>query len=485
MLYARAFLLPLLLVVAALAVTAQQQNQDDPATLEFRRSLYGALNTGDAQKLATLIDRVEAKELDELLLYSLGQNPKTPVEVVRLLVDKGANVNPKTDSNTPLMYAASEGNDEVIKFLLARGAHVNVQTEEGTPLMSAVNGGHPEALKLLLAAGADVKVVHRTGDHGLIMAARQRSYRTPGLEPNSEIVRLLLAAGADPNAKGEWGRTALMYANTAAKVKLLVVGGANLELKDEEGQTALMKAAETGNAAVVGALIENGANVNAIDKKGMNALLFALGSDDLAYGEDAQTLPERRIEVVRRLLLAKSLDVNAQNSDGETALMRAVRLDNAEMVKSLLDHRADATRSDVFGDTAFILAYEKDNPELAKLLPAPPVKPQSLNVRNAFLRAAIEKKDAARVKELLAAGADPNHEYGISYDHASIKRTVLILAAEMGQPEIVQFLLDKGANLNAKGLISGSEHGLNYGTALDAAAKNPEVLAVLRKAKQD
>lgn len=483
--YARAFLLPVILVVMALAVTAQQQNQDDPATLEFRRSLYGALNTGDAQKLATLIDRVEAKELDELLLYSLSQNAKTPVEVVRLLMDKGANVNPKTDSNTPLMYAASEGNDAVVKFLLARGAQVNVQTEEGTPLMSAVNGGHPEALKLLLAAGADVKVVHRTGDNALIMAARQRSYSTPTLEPNSEIVRLLLAGGADPNAKGEWGRIALMYANTAAKVKLLVVSGANVELKDEEGQTALIKAAETGNAGVVGALLDNGANVNAVDNKGMNALLFALGSDDLAYGEDAQTLPERRIEVARRLLLAKSLDVNAQNSDGETALMRAVRLDNVEIVKSLLDHGADVTRSDVFGGTAFILAYERNSPELAKLLPAPPLKRQSPTVRNAFLRAAIGKKDAATVKELLAAGADPNYEYGIGYDHKSIKRTVLILAAEMGQPEIVELLLDKGANLNAKGLISGSEHGLNYGTALDAAAKNPEVLAVLRRAKQD
>src|ERR1044071_4356580 len=135
MLYARAFLLPAILIVTALAVTAQQQNQNDPATLEFRRSLYGALNTGDAQKLATLIDRVDAKELDDLLLYSLGQNPKTPVAVVRLLLDKGANVNPETTSNTPLMYAASEGNEEVVKFLLARGAQVNVQTEEGTPLM--------------------------------------------------------------------------------------------------------------------------------------------------------------------------------------------------------------------------------------------------------------------------------------------------------------------------------------------------------------
>jgi len=107
-------------------------------------------------------------------------------------------------------------------------------------------------------------------------------------------------------------------------------------------------------------------------------------------------------------------------------------------------------------------------------------------VLNAFLRAAVGKKDEEKVKDLLAAGADPNHEYSIDYTHKSIKRTVLILAARMGHPGIVELLLKKGANVNAKGLIFGSEHGLEYGTALEAAesSKHPEVAAILRKAQQ-
>jgi ankyrin repeat protein len=218
----------------------------------------------------------------------------------------------------------------------------------------------------------------------------------------------------------------------------------------------------------------------------MTALLFSLDEENYVMGDERETLPARRLEVARRLLLAKSINVNAQNVNGETALIRAVRLGNVEIVKSLLDHGADPRRSDVFGNTPAILAYEKGNAEMAALLP-PKFRRQSQNVLNAFLRAAVGKKDEAKVKELLAAGADPNHEFAIDYAHKSIKRTVLILAARMGHLGIVELLLKKGANVNAKGLIFGSEHGLEYGTALDAAVswKHPEVAALLRKAAQD
>jgi ankyrin repeat protein len=108
-------------------------------------------------------------------------------------------------------------------------------------------------------------------------------------------------------------------------------------------------------------------------------------------------------------------------------------------------------------------------------------------VLNAFLRAAIGRKDETKVKELLDAGADPNHEYAIGYMHKSVKERVLVVAAGLGHTGIVQLLLDKGADINAQGLISGSEHGLKYGTALEAAelSKKPEVVALLRKAVHD
>ncbi len=448
------------------------------------RLLYAALRKSDVQKFASLIEFASAKERDELLLYAVRQSSQPPIAIVRLLLDQGASVNQPTRYKTPLMHAASEGYVEIVKLLLASGAQVNVQTDEGTSLMMGVAGGHTEIVKLLLTAGADVKAIDRMGDQVLIMAARQRSYRPSAPEPDSEIMRLLLANGADPNVRGQRGTTALMSANTAAKVKLLVANHADVNPKDEQGQTALIKAATRGNAVVVSALLENGADLNVTDNKGSNALLCSLDRENTAYGDEVRTLPGRRLEVARRLLLADAVDLNAQNGDGETALMRAVRLESVEMIKSLLAKGADGTRSDVFGDTAVILAYEKGNNEIEKLLPAPLLKRQPLNVLNAFLRAAIGKKDEAKVKELLAEGANPNDEYAIGYAHKTIRRTVLILAASVGHPGIVQLLLSKGANVNAKGLIYGSESGLKFGTALEAAesANHAEVAALLRKA---
>lgn len=480
---AQCFLL-LILSVIPLTTAAQPQNQTEPENV--KRQLYAAVNAGDAQKFATLIDRVGQKERDEFLLYVLSQSKQQPLEIVRVLIDKGAFVNQPSRYKTPLMLAASAGYTEIVALLLAKGAEVNVNTDEGTPLMMAVHGGHTEIMKLLLAAGADVKTIHRMGDQALIMAARQRNYSTPSLEPNADTVKLLLDHGADPNFKGQWARTALMSANTAAKVKLLARKGAEINAKDEYGQTALMHAASRGAPEVVTALLESGADVNATDNKGLNALLYSLDRENMAYGDEHKTLPARRAEVARRILLSKNVDVNAANNDGETPLTRAVRLENVEIIKGLLAKGADANRSDMFGNTPVILAYEKGNAEMEKVLPSTSVKGKP-EVLNAFLRAAIAKKDEAKVKELLTAGADPNHAYPIDYAHKSIKRTVLILAASMGHAGIVQLLLDKGANVNATGLLYGSESGLKYGTALEAAelSNQPEVAALLRKVRPD
>ena len=382
---------------------------------------------------------------------------------------------------------------ETVKLLLTKGADVNARKDDGTALMMAVRWGHTEIVKLLLDAGAQVDARHRLGYSALMMSAGRsvpemnppRGQPLP--PPAAEIMSLLLAKGADVNFLGRDGETALMEANSAEKVTLLVARGAQVNTTDKEGRTALMFAVDRGDVEVVGALLQAGADASVVNQEGATALMYALQEPSPYNPQETAKLTKRRIEAARMLLLRGNIgDVNAQNEDGETLLMRAVNLGEPELVKALLDRGADANRSDVLGTTPVILAYEKDQAAIQELLKSKAKKRQPRPVLNAFLRVAIGKKDQAKVKELLKAGADANHEYAIGYRHPDIKRTVLILAAQMGDAAIVQMLLAAGANVDAKGLLHGSEHGLEYGTALEAAesTQNAEVINLLRRSRK-
>jgi ankyrin repeat protein len=433
---------------------------------------------------AALFQQQVNKELDERLLYLLSQRETPSVEVIQQLLDKGARVNQPVKYKTALMHAASEGHVEIVKLLLARGAEVNAQTDEGTALMMAVRGGHANIVKLLLDAHAEVNAKDRLGNSALIKSADRsipEMNPPPGLPlppSSSEIMGLLLDHGADANLSGPDGQTALMEANSAAKVKLLLAHGAQLNTKDEQGETALIHAVDRGDVEAVEALVQAGADASIRDGKGATPLMRALEEVPDYRAVRSEGLAKRRLEAARLLLTANIGDVNVQNDDGETLLMRAASLGDTEIVKELLARGADVNRTDVFGNTAAVFAYEKDRVAIQELLKKAKPDRETLN---AFLRVAIEKKDRAKVKELLAKRADANYEYAIDYSHKNIKRTVLILAAKTGDAVIVHMLLDAGANPNAKGLIYGSEHGLEYGTALEAA-KSPEIITLLQKA---
>lgn len=417
----------------------------DPKPYALSRYLHAAIQAGNTDHFAVLVEtgaRV-GKEYDEFLLYVISQRETPTVGMVALLIEKGARVNQRTTYNTALMHAASGEHLDIAKFLLAKGAEVNAQTDEGTALMNAVNRGNPEMVKLLLDHGADLNAKHRLGNTPLIMSA-DRSFvemnaKAGGPPPvaSSEIMRLLLANGANPNEIGQYGRTALMEASSTTKVTLLLARGAQLNTKDEQGETALTRAVDRGDLAVVEALLKAGAE-----------------------------------------------GLNAQNADGETLLMRAVREDRTDLAKSLLTHGADPNLVDVLGDTVLVIAYEKGLSEIKALSRS--VDPAKITPveRNAWLRAAIAKKDELKVKELLAAGADANHKYAIGYRHPNVKGTVLIDGVNVGHTGIVQLLLARGADPSVKGLLHGSERGLVYGTALDAAelSKNAEIIALLRNA---
>ena len=171
----------------------------------------------------------------------------------------------------PLVDAVKAGSAESVRALLEEGIDVNAaETDGATALHWAVRGERTSVVGLLIAAGADVTTATDYGVTPLSLAA---------LTGNADIVRRLLAAGADANEATVGGQTALMTAartGDVASVGVLLAHGAVVDARDDtHGQTALMWAAAEGNAGVVDALLRAGADIHARTERGFTAFLFA------------------------------------------------------------------------------------------------------------------------------------------------------------------------------------------------------------------
>jgi ankyrin repeat protein len=200
-------------------------------------------------------------------------------EIVTDLLSRNADVNAKDmTGSTALALAASNGHTETVKVLLARGAMVNLRNKFGfTALFCAASNGHPETVAVLLANGAQVNEKINDGWTALITAAQ---------EGHTEIVKVLLANGANINERGNHGRTVLMWAagyenrgaldqlavarlvvkdngesekNHIETVKVLLAHGADTNAKDDNDATALMLAAQNGHSEIVRLLKDAGA----------------------------------------------------------------------------------------------------------------------------------------------------------------------------------------------------------------------------------
>jgi ankyrin repeat protein len=127
-------------------------------------------------------------------------------QVAKLLIAAGADVNASRDTRTVLMNAAEENNVEIVRLLLDAGADVRPRDHRGLNAMSlAASRGHAEVVRLLLGKGSDANERFESDVTALMLAAR---------DGHVETVKLLIAHGADVNAKSKNGVTALREATS-------------------------------------------------------------------------------------------------------------------------------------------------------------------------------------------------------------------------------------------------------------------------------
>jgi ankyrin repeat protein len=191
-----------LLVAAGAKVRMRTALGNTPLILAARRA-------GNSRTVQLLLERgANATESNEAGISPvLSAAASGDVETMRLLLDAGAKADyfPKSNDpraaafaglRTPLMWAAYYNDVRMIRLLLERGADPNHSTYFGNPLSQACWSDSVEAAKLLIARGANVNARDAVADFTpLHWAAGTES-------PRPQLVKLLLANEADPNAAG-------------------------------------------------------------------------------------------------------------------------------------------------------------------------------------------------------------------------------------------------------------------------------------------
>jgi ankyrin repeat protein len=382
------------------------------------------------------------------------------LEIVNLLLRSGAKVNVANRYGaTPLSEAVVTGNAALVEALLNAGASPKTRTTEDgeTVLMTAARAGNVEAVKMLLERGADVNARENyKGQTALMWAAAER---------HTEIVRLLLQHGADwrvrsidretkppklsaassisPIARG--GFTALAFSareGDIATARVMLDAGVDVNYGDIDNTSPLVVAIMNKQFSFAKFLLERGADPNTVDAYGRTPLYAIVD----IRNEDWSTLPNRKtddplpsLEIVKELLargakvdsaLIKPLPGRSGMDSGDTSLnagatplMRAARSGDTAVMRLLLEKGANPKLATTDGNNALMFAA-------------------GVGYRDKYTRG-TDQEALEAVKIMMEAGLDI---------HAANAKgeTALHGAAFRGADVIVQFLVDHGADINAK-----------------------------------
>jgi ankyrin repeat protein len=508
-------------LIAARADVDQPQPDDTTA-------LHWAAHHGDTAAASALL-RAKAKPdvrtgtgVTPLAMAAESGNE----EMVRLLLKARADPNlTLINGETPLMMAARNGNVAVIEQLLARGAQVDA-TEKlrgTTALMWAAANGNTDAVRFLLMKGADIDARSATTTPGRkpYLADASRSRLQEFIEQRGQGGQVVEQANLDAEARAaakrrvekevaatkaavsrfppappepdddkKWGGlTPLIFATREGSldtVKALLDAGADINQTSEYGWTALLVATQNRFYRLGTFLLERGADPNIANTGGWNPLYIATDNRNIESGDYPTRKPDMdHLEYIQKLLAAgANPNLRMQSStetrtifthqwlfeEGATPFLRAAQSGDLVLMKLLLEKGADPSIATVHGITPLMVASGIGWVEGVTYEWSP--------------QATLDT-----VKLLLQLGANVNAQDTLD------GRTALMGAAHKGRNDVVQLLVDHGADLGARDIGSRDTihalagvtwQAIDYADGLvrvgvQSAIAHPETAALLRK----
>jgi hypothetical protein len=245
------------------------------------------------------------------LMVAAGSGEGGSVETMRLLLDLGADPTLTFEWGSIARFAAAglgwnylPGGDAArLRLCLELGCDPNETDRRGVTLLADASGtGDFERVKVLLDAGAEPNAAGPVPpsfapmegspfDEGGLSSFQIPLHNAAEVD-DIDIVTSLIAAGADVHALDKGRRTALFSARSLAVARKLIEAGLDVEARDCLGWSPLVAAVQDGSLVRVKALIAAGADVNGTHDRGFTVFMSAVGSS------------ERRVEIMQALISA-------------------------------------------------------------------------------------------------------------------------------------------------------------------------------------